>query len=165
MKKLFSALKEVYTKKKYFIFTILFSLFIFSTNTIIRNYKILLTDFSLKLFFSLIKGSYSSMSLLSFGFLIMISILSGIVFSLSLFLIKRQLSGNLGIGASGIITGILAPACPSCALGGLGVLGLGGFLTFLPFKGKELGVLGLLLLLFSINYLCNKITTKTCIIK
>jgi hypothetical protein len=92
----------------------------------------------------------------------MVSLLSGIVLSLSLFLLKRQLSYSAGIGLSGIITSILTPACSSCALGLAGILGIGGFLSVLPFKGMELGVVGIVLLLISIVYLSKKITMIIC---
>lgn len=159
------ALKEVYSGKKYFVFSGLFSFFVFSFNAAIRNYKLLFSEFSVSLFLNLVIGVHSTMSPISFLFLIIISLLSGIVFSLSLFLLKRQISYSAGIGLSGIITSILTPACSSCALGLAGILGIGGFLSVLPFKGLELGVLGIVLSGVSLVYLSDKIATKVCDIK
>jgi len=63
-----------------------------------------------------------------------------------------------------VLVSIVAPACPSCAIGLLSILGLGGFLAVLPFKGLELGVLGVVVLIFSTVYLSGKIVTNTCTI-
>ncbi len=159
------AFREVYSEKKYFLWSGFFSAVVFSLNAAIGNYKLLFSEFSLKLFFTLVISAHSSMSLISFIFLVMVSLLSGIVFSLSLFLLRRQISYSAGIGLSGIITSVLTPACSSCALGLAGILGIGGFLSVLPFKGLELGVLGILLLLISMVYLCRKIMVQVCEIK
>ena len=165
MTKTREALKEVYSKKKYFLFSGLCSLLVFSLNAVIGNYRLLWPDFSLVLFFDLVFNAHKSMSVISLLFLIIISLLSGIVFSLSLFLLKRQIGYSSGIGLSGIITSVLTPACSSCALGLAGILGIGGFLSLLPFKGLELGVLGILLLLVSVVYLSRKITVVVCEMK
>ncbi|MBI4147584.1 hypothetical protein HY494_02945 [Candidatus Woesearchaeota archaeon] len=157
--------REVYSEKIYFLFSGLFSLFVFSFNAAIRNYKLLFSEFSLSLFLNLIIGVPSTMSPTSLSFLVIISLLSGIVFSLSLFLLWRQITYSAGIGLSGIITSILTPACSSCALGLAGILGISGFLSVLPFKGLELGALGILLLMVSIVYQSNKIALKVCDVK
>lgn len=160
------ALNQVYSEKRYIIFSGLFSIFVFSFNAAIRNYKLLFSGFSVSLLLNLIIGVHSTMSPLSYFFLIIISLLSGIVFSLSLFLLQRQIMYSAGIGLSGIITSILTPACSSCALGLAGILGISGVLSLLPFKGLELGVLGIGLLLVSLVYLSGKITTNlVCITK
>ena len=165
MTKTREALKEVYSKKKYFLFSGLCSLWVFSLNAVIGNYRLLWSDFSLPLFFDLVFNAHQSMSGISFIFLIVVSLLSGIVFSLSIFLLKRQVEYSAGIGLSGIITSILTPACSSCALGLAGILGISGFLSLLPFKGLELGALGILMLLVSVVYLSRKITIVVCEVK
>ena len=156
-----NARKEVYFANSYYFITVFSSILIYSFNTLIHNYKLIIESPSLNLFYLLIVGFYSTTSISAFIFLIIISLLSGVVISMSIFLIKRQISAGYA-GSSGLIVGIVAPACPSCALGIFGILGLGGFLTVLPFKGKELGVLGIVLLIYSIIYLSKKIVTNTC---
>ena len=94
--------------------------------------------------------------------LILLSILSGVVVSMSFFLVRRQIDGSIATSTSGILIGLLAPSCPQCAIGLLSFLGLGGFLTILPFKGLELGVLGIAILVFSMFYLSNKVVTNVC---
>ncbi|MCH6574273.1 MAG: hypothetical protein IH795_03575 [Bacteroidetes bacterium] len=54
IEKLIQALKEVYSVKIYFVLTIIFGTFIFLFNTLIINYKILFSNFSVKLLFSFI---------------------------------------------------------------------------------------------------------------
>lgn len=156
------ALKEVYDAKKYFAITILVAIVLFLFNTLVNNYRILISDFSFFLFFSLLQGTLASMTSLSMVFLITISVLAGIVTAMTVFLVQRQVQGNFKASLSSILVGLIAPACPSCAIGLLSVLGFGGFLAVLPFKGLELGFLGVVFLGISTVYLSNKITTKVC---
>ena len=158
-------LREVYSERKYFVFSGLFSLLVFSLNALIGNYKLIASQSSLLLVFDLVMSVHSTMSEISFLFLIIVSLLSGIVFSLSIFLFKRQIHYSEGLGLSGLISSILVPACSSCALGLAGILGISGFLSLLPFKGLELGVLGIALLIVSLVYLSNRIVTKVCNMK
>ncbi|MDP3697990.1 MAG: hypothetical protein Q8R47_00230 [Nanoarchaeota archaeon] len=165
LNKIQEALYEVYSERKYFLFSGLFSLSVFSLNALIGNFKLIASQFSLPLIVDLIISTHSTMSTVSFLFLVIISVLSGIVFSLSLFLVKRQISYGAGIGLSGIIASVLTPACSSCALGLAGILGMSSFLSVLPFRGMELGVLGIILLGASLVYLSGKIATKVCDVK
>jgi len=91
------ALNEVYAEKKYFVLSALFSLAVFSLNALIGNFKLIASQFSLPLIFDLIISTHSTMSTVSFVFLLIISLLSGVVFSLSIFLVKRQISYGAGI--------------------------------------------------------------------
>ena len=155
------ALKEVYSDKKYLGISLLFAFVVYSVNPLIHNFKLISSSFSFELLFYIIFGFYSATSWLAFLFLLATAVLAGIVISMSIYLIKRQVSAG-GVGGSGIVIGLLAPACPSCAVGLLSVLGIGGFLSVLPFKGLELGVIGIGLLLVSVVYLSKKIETKVC---
>lgn len=165
LNKVKEAFLEVYAERAYFVFSILFGLLVFSLNALLSNYKLIISQFSLKLIFKLIIGAHNNMAAVSFLFLIIISFLSGIVFSLSLFLFKRQISYSAGVGLTGVVSSILAPACSSCALGLAGILGISGVLSLLPFKGLELGFFGIILLGVSLVYLSNKIATKVCDVK
>jgi len=157
------ALKEVYFSKKYFLVTFSLALAIFLFNILVNNYRIIFSDFSFSLFFSLISGTLASMTTLSIALLIIMSVLAGVVTAMTMFLVKRQVKGSLKASSSSILVSLIAPACPSCAIGLLSVLGFGGFLAVLPFKGLELGFLGIGLLMVSTVYLSNKITKKCCI--
>lgn len=162
LRNVLEALKEVYNSKDYFVITFSVALALFLFNTLVNNYRILLSDFSLSLFFLLLSGTISTMTTLSLLLLITLSVLAGVVISMTIFLVKRQVKGSVGASTSGIFVSLIAPACPSCAIGLLSVLGMGGFLAFLPFRGLELGFLGMGLLGVSTVYLSKKITTKTC---
>lgn len=159
------ALKEVYSAKGYFFLSGSITLLLFLFNVTINNYQLLLSEFSFRLFFSLVRGSLQSIATTSLVLLTVLSLLAGIVVSFTIFLLKRQISSGVPLSASSLLVSLLAPACPSCAIGLLSVLGLGGFLAFLPFKGLELGVLGILALLFFLASLSKKITTTVCSLK
>src|SRR3989338_6895475 len=141
-----SATKEVYVQKRYYGYTTLFAIVIFSLNPLLRNYKVLKTNFSLSLVGSLIWGVIPASSTMTVIILVLTALLSGMMISFSIYTVKRQFSQGTKLGFSGLLIGILTPACPSCALGLTGILGLGGVLTILPLKGLELGFLGIILL-------------------
>ena len=151
------AFKEVYSNYLYLAITILFAILSFSFNVVVNNIPLLAYDFSFKLLFSIIIGSFFIYGFRTISMLILISFLGGITISMGIYILKRQFSTGLAGSSSGILISLFAPTCPSCALGLVSVLGLGGFISFLPFKGLELGIIGLLALLFSIFYLSNKI--------
>lgn len=159
------ASKEVYSSLQYYGITILGALILVSLNALFRNYKLLWHDFSFSLLFSLIYGLWTTFTPLALLFLIITSLLGGIVIAFSIFLIHRQLAVQASVGAPSILISILAPACPSCALGLLGLFGIGGVLAFLPLKGFEFALIGIGLLLISINYLSAKIISTVCEVK
>tara|TARA_Y100000310_G_C20653794_1_gene800897 strand:+ start:910 stop:1410 length:501 start_codon:yes stop_codon:yes gene_type:complete len=156
------AMKDVYASKRYIFFSVIVSFLIFSFNLLINNYRLVFSDFSLVP--SLLLGSLSSISLGPLIFIILMSLMAGIVLAFSLYLVSRQMSGA-SASASGIVVSLIAPACPSCAIGLLSVLGVGGFVSVLPFKGLELGVLGVIILGVSLVYLSKKVNVKVCAIE
>ena len=156
------ALKEVYSSKKYFFISFGIALTFFLFNVLINNYSILFSNFSFLLFFSLLKATIFTMTVYSFILHIIILFLVNIVAAMTIFLVRRQLKGTLGMGSSGILVSLIAPSCPSCAVGILSMLGVGGFLAMLPFKGYELRFFGVGLLVVSTVFLSNRIITKTC---
>ena len=156
------ASKEVYSKVGYYFLTAVSGLLLMSLNAVVRNYSLLGRNFSFSLLFSLIIGLIDSFTIPSFILLAIISLLGGVVVSMSIFLIRRQFTLSASLGAPSIIVAILAPACPSCALGLLSTLGIGGVLTFLPLGGTEFGILGVIILVASIAYLSGKIATRVC---
>lgn len=158
------AVKEVYSSRKYILISIATFLIIFSFNAVIDNYKLLLNIFSPLLFLSLIGSTIKNITAASLGILLILSLLAGVVTSMSIFVLQRQLKGSAGIGISSIITSLIAPSCTSCALGLLSILGLSGVIAFLPFQGVELGIGGIIVMVISIVYLSQKITAKTCIL-
>lgn len=161
-----SALLEVYSEKRYYAITVISGLLIYSANALFHNYKLVFSkNVSWPIVFSLIKGFHHTMAVYSIFYLVMISLLTGILLSMSYYLIKRQVSSSAYAGGVGIIMSILAPGCSSCALGVLGLLGLGGFLTILPFKGIELGVIGIIAIIISIFIISRKVMAQTCSVR
>ncbi len=160
-----SALRKVYTLKRYYVYSFFIALVVFSLHPLIQNYRLLRAEFSLSLALRLILASPMVSSLSSFVTLIVISLLSGMVIVFSFYLIKRQISQGVNLGIVGTIIGILAPACPSCAIGLLGIVSMGGLISVLPFKGLEFGFLGIVLLLVSLVYLSKKIEVNVCTVK
>lgn len=92
-----------------------------------------------------------------------VAILSGINISLLVYyLIHRiTLERAAGTGLFGTIAGLLGVGCASCGSVILSsIVGLGAstsFLGILPFKGIEFGILGIVMILFSIQLLAKKI--------
>ena len=152
----------MYSSRKYLVIIIGVALVLFLFNTLVNNYRILFSDFSFSLFFSLLSGTLTSMTVFSVVLLIIMSILAGVVTAMTVFLVKKQVKGNLMASLPSILVSLIVPACPSCAIGLPSILGFSGFLAMLPFKGLELGFISIGILGVSTIYLSNKITTKTC---
>ena len=156
------AIKETYSSKEYFLVTLAAALVLFLFNVLVSNYRILFSDFSFPLLFSLTAGMLASMTALSIMLLFIMLVLAGIATAMTVLLVKRQVKWNLKATSSSILVSLIAPACPSCGIGLFSVLGFSGFLAMLPFKGSEVGFISIGLLGVSIIYLSNKIVTKTC---
>jgi len=159
------AASEVYTRKSYYLLSLFFAFFTFTLNGIIHNLSLVLSDFSFRLIYYLVIGWVRNLPPSALILIILVSLVGGIVFSMSIYLLKRQFRSGVGGSIAGIAATLIAPACPSCAFSIFAVLGVGGVLSFLPFKGMELGVIAVLILLISLWYLSNKINTKVCEIK
>lgn len=157
--KFFNAAREVYSVKGYYAFSLVVSLLVYSLNALIHNSTLVIRNW--KVSSSLIFGFHNTVPTSSAVLLVIVSILSGIVMAFSVFLLRRQIKGSSLAGVS-IVASVLAPACPACALGILGVVGIGGVISFLPFKGLELGLLGVLIVVISLQYLSKKICTNVC---
>ena len=163
MKNIGCALREAYSEKKYYVISIGVAVVIFLLNVLVHNYKLLFSDGSL--FFSLVVGFWYTVSPIAFFFLLFLAVFSGVVVSMSLYVLRRQFKIGVAAGSSSFVAGLIAPACPSCALGLLSVVGLGGVVGILPFKGLELGFLAVVVLGWSFIYLSKKIATTVCEIK
>lgn len=92
-----------------------------------------------------------------------ISILSGINIAMLVFYLRRRvkLEKNAGTGIVGIIFGLLGVGCASCGSiifsSFFGLAATSSFLGILPFQGKEFGVIGIVLLLWSIYSIAKKV--------
>ncbi|MBI2573397.1 hypothetical protein HYV86_06035 [Candidatus Woesearchaeota archaeon] len=162
--KFFTAAREVYGSWKYIALTVAISIAAYWFNVLIKNYRLIFEGDVVFAFWS-VWGSVDLMPLSSYLFLSLVSILTGIVVTYMIFLLRRQVREQMGMGVVGVIAGVVAPGCASCALGIFSLLGLTGLLAWLPFQGVELAVLGLGLLIYSWYVLSKKIVTKVCEIK
>ena len=160
-----SSLKQIYSIKGYYLLTIIFAVAIYSLNALIHNYRLVFDQFSFLVMFNLILYFHQTIGFSSYLFLAVLSVLTGVIVAMSVYLLRRQIKTGVYASSSGFIASLLAPACPSCALGIFGMIGLGGFISVLPFKGLELGILGLLIVVVSMFYLGKKINTTVCEIK
>ena len=153
------ALQEVYKRKKYFLVTLVFAFLIVMFNLLVNNYRLILSQPSLIPILML--GSFGTISKTAFSLLLVSALLGGMVFSMGIFLVARQIGGTVGASSS-VLLSVIAPSCPACAIGPLSVLGLSGYLAVLPFQGLELGILSIIILSVSLVYLSGKIETKVC---
>ncbi len=120
-----------------------------------------------KLFFLSIQMFNTNFTLWGKVSLIIISILFGInlVLFLEFFKKFKSLKGTKK-GLIGSIIGFLGIGCTSC--GSVFLTAIFGFSTtsaffsILPFNGNEISVIGIVLLLLNIFYICQKIQQKQC---
>ncbi|MCD5381279.1 MAG: hypothetical protein LR008_01755, partial [Candidatus Pacebacteria bacterium] len=116
--------------------------------------------------FSLYGAVALNYGVLSIMYMVSIAVLFGINVSLLTYYIRRrqiEVSGKTAHVTSigGLISGIFGIGCAACGsiilTSVLGLFGATGLLLLLPFHGAEFGVIGIILLAFSINYLVKKI--------
>ena len=102
-----------------------------------------------------------SITVLTFGSILTLSVFAGMLVSLLFFRYRREkrlLESKVGFVSSvGIFIGVLAPGCASCGVGLVAVLGLSGSLALLPFRGAELAPLAALILFFTVLYVSARI--------
>ncbi len=160
--------KKIFREPKYFSIAVLVSILFYSLNALIKNWRLLTSMFSssgflktLNLLTSLIIGFENTVKESSHISLILISILLGILFSLILYKIRMIKSEDkkIGIIASiGIFIGVLAPGCAACGVGLLAVFGISAAtLSILPFAGLEISILAIIIIIYSINKILEKI--------
>ncbi len=124
----------------------------------------------LKLPLTLLGGVTTNFSLFSLAITTGIAALFGVNLAMIVYYLKRRTAlveksglpaGKAGIatGFLGALGGILGTGCAACGsfvlTSGFSLIGAGGALALLPFGGAEFGILGVLLLVFSI-YLTAK---------
>jgi hypothetical protein len=117
--------------------------------------------------FNLLGSLTTNFTLVSASYLILVSFIMGLNIALLVLYIKRRQlgpdnkmkTGWAGIG--GTVSAILGIGCASCGsiiiTSVLGIAGGGALVALLPFQGYEFGVIGLVLLTYSIYYLTKKI--------
>ena len=163
-----SALKEVYNKPIQCLFSLGLSFLFLSLNILIFQFTqlgtLLIKEPSL--YFKTYFYSLGNLPILSLMSTLTLSLLSSILIVMLIYGYRKNIAMNSQKGAagasSGLVIGLLAPACPSCGIGLLSALGLGGLGTVLPFGGQEIGIIGILVLLVSIVYVSGQIVAPVC---
>jgi len=170
LKNIFNIWKTVFSNWRYIFFVFLFTLFFYIFNVFITNIRNILYSyknypFSEFLFFTsnLIIGFRKTILPSSFASIIVIGFLTGILISLLFYnfnLIKKK-SARVGfVSGLGLFLGIIAPGCAACGIGLIGLLGLTTSLASLPFQGREIGLLAIILISFSVVKISNNLANQ-----
>jgi hypothetical protein len=115
--------------------------------------------------FSLLGSITTNFTLFSATYLILVAIMFGINIALLTFYIRRrqnkQSSKKMKLAnAGGIISAVFGIGCMACGsiilTAIFGIFGAGALIAALPFHGIEFGVVGILLLAFSIYYIAKR---------
>lgn len=115
---------------------------------------------------SLYGSLFTNFTLLSAFFVILTAVLFGINIALLTYYIRRRQIKNYNTthhlaSIGGIVSAALGIGCAACGSVVLtavfGLFGAGSLLLLLPFNGAEFGLVGIVLLFFSIHYLILRI--------
>ena len=169
--------KKIYGNWKYVLALVLISGFFYSLSALIQNhsYRVIIENYSLlgflgsvKFFFTLLIGFHATVYMTSFVSIILISLLSGMLFTLIFYKtrasIKHSSKKTNSFAAVGVFMGLAVPGCAACSVGLLTLIGVSAaFLGSLPFEGLELSVLAVLVLAVSVFYTSKGLLEcKTC---
>ncbi len=146
--------KEIFSKKRYLVLTLLIGLAFYLLNVLIVQWKNLSLISSVGIWNVLFLGFYTSVYRITFYNTIIIGILIGILISLLIYRytnIKKSDSKKYGaVSSIGIFLGLFASGCVACGVGLAPLLGLSAALALLPFQGAEISFIAIVLLAFSI---------------
>lgn len=168
----FQALQRVFRKPAYALFAITTSAVVFMFAVWLPNISLIVEVMGhsgvpfwqrLGLPVSLLGSIATNFTLLSASYTIAIALLFGVNLALTIYFLRRKLSGvkrgGMATGFMGIASGVLGMGCAACGslllTSGLSFVGASGVLAFLPLSGGEFGILGVILLSASI-YLTAK---------
>lgn len=119
-------------------------------------------NYKWNLLIALLAGMWTAMSQLSLALLVIIAILTGVNFALTvqrLQTLRASSKIHLAVGGSSLL-GIVGSGCASCGLPILAFLGLSGAIFYLPFQGLELSILAIILLFVSFYILVRQRTKQ-----
>lgn len=152
--KTLEVIKNVLSRKNYFVLFIIVSLILFIVFYFLTLATV--TNQSLKIFIMMNGGLYA---LLTFLLLALIALLFGVYVCLIVFVIKFAGKGFVSglFGGSGLIAGLFGAGCPMCGAFLFGLLGFPLVLFFMPFKGLELRLFSLILILVSIYFVARSL--------
>lgn len=173
---LFKQLLTVFKKPRYSFLAAVIALVVFTAAVWLPNLSLIgtvLTTSSATFFdklsflLSLYWAIGSNFTLFSAIYTVAIAILFGINLTLLIYYIRRVSGGVRGMkvtgaaGIGGLVSGIFGIGCAACGTfiltSVLTLFGATGFLALLPLQGEEFGILGVVLLMYSIYLLLKKI--------
>ena len=169
------ALTLTFTRPLYATVAIVVSIAVFALSVWIQNLHLLIiilssaasTRLKFDIFLSMLGSIATNYSLFSASYTVAIAVLFGINIALvvKFFAIRKSHIRSSGTTASsflGLVSGMLGIGCAACGtfvlVPLLSLFGAAGLVAFLPFGGEEFGVLGVLVLLFSIYSISIKLT-------
>ena len=145
--------KEIFSKPRYLILTIVTALIMYIVTVISSDYlelKIVLKQKSLNLIWNYFVGFPITITGYSAISLFLICILFGLFVTLNKYksnqIIKQK--GTI-FGTIGVFLGLIAPGCAACGVGLASAIGLAGILVYLPFKGFEVSIIAIILLVWA----------------
>ncbi len=166
------ALQKVFQKPLYTLLALITSAVVFAFAVWLPNLSLIVrvmghpgVPFSQKfdLPISLLGSIVTNFTVLSASYTIAIAILFGINLAMIVYFLRRKIvevrQSGIATGFLGIASGVLGMGCAACGsfllTSGLSLVGASGILSLLPLNGGEFGILGVILLAFSI-YLTAK---------
>ncbi len=173
---LFGVLKTVFSKIRYTRLAILTAFLLFTLALWLPNFSFVLSYLTsgasvaqkLQFIWGFYGAIQTSHTLYSATVSVLIAIFSGINIALLAYYTRRVKTAAKGFkrvhagSYLGLIVGFLGFGCVACGsvilAAALATIGAGGLLLVLPFQGAELGVLALLILLWSNYFLVKKIS-------
>ncbi|MEK6850253.1 MAG: hypothetical protein AABX85_01625 [Nanoarchaeota archaeon] len=167
--------KDIFGNWKYLSFLFLFVLFFYVFNVFVSNagnlwYTYIQNGFSkmISLSFISILTFWRTILPSSFITMLIIGLLTGVLINIMIYNFNsiRNNRVKLGLASSiGFFLGVFTPGCAACGLGLAGLLGLTASLASLPFQGREISLLAIILISFSIVKTShNLVSEKTCVI-
>lgn len=168
-----NAFKIVFKNYKYILLALGVMFLVFTLSIWLPNWRLVVEVVSssqipllnkLSILTGLLGSIKTNFTLVSAGYTIAIAVLFGIEISLLTYYIKSRrnlfIKGGVATGFGGLVSGVFGIGCASCGtflLTSIFVLfGAGWIITLLPLRGEEFGILGVLLLMYSIYIISRK---------
>lgn len=173
----FNVFRKVFTKIPYILLAALIAFVALSVAILVQNTAIIIRVFQsselvLSAKFAFLGSMYgllfTNFTVFSALYTVSIALLFGINSALLTYYIRRRQSQTIRSNTSGHTAGILGTvsgvfgvgcaACGSVIISGLlSLVGAGWLLALLPLRGAEFGLLGMILLSYSVYQLCKRI--------
>ena len=170
----FQTLQKVFQKPLYALLAFIMGLGVFAFAVWLPNISLIVQimghpgiSFSEKLDLpiSLLGSIATNFTPLSASYTIAIAILFGINFAMIIYFLRRRVvevkQSEMAVGFFGITSGVIGMGCAACGsfllTSILALFGVSWILSFLPLAGGEFGILGVILLAFSIHLVAKQI--------